>query len=321
MNNINEVMDLMRKIDRQDSVAMTESISKDAKQLASDTKERVRGSINRMANTVKDTKDKVTKFPYVPFIKKALHKNFTNVAKKLRFNESTVNVGYNFIESVIEYKKLKNPDELNRFAYNRNVGLEESVVESTFTGLIESYGKKLRILNSQMNSVEGYNEDYFSANNTKLMNEFESDVEHSTPDKLNEKIANRVENATKDFIEKRNEEQDRIKSIYNAAQNIQGDENQSQEMKDAAAEAVKINLTDLRNKPVPLFEAMVVGVSTMAVKDEEYKKLYLNENGSINIGRIIDDVSAIYAVMEECNVTGLIKIDKDFLHDFISSLK
>ena len=70
MNNINEVMDLMRKIDRQDSVAMTESISKDAKQLASDTKERVRGSVNRMANTVKDTKDKVTKFPYVPLLRK-----------------------------------------------------------------------------------------------------------------------------------------------------------------------------------------------------------------------------------------------------------
>ena len=92
-------------------------------------------------------------------------------------------------------------------------------------------------------------------------------------------------------------------------------------MKDAANEAVKINLSDLRNKTMPLFEAMIVGVATMAVKDEEYKKLYLESNGTINMDKVLDDVSAIYAVMEVCNITGLVKIDKEFIQDFLNSLK
>jgi len=323
MDNINQVLELIHHIDKQDSQAMTESIDIDkrAKHLTDEVKNRVKGTTEKIGNTARDIKNKVTKFPYVPFIKKALHNNFNKVASKLKFNESTINIGCNFIEALIEYKKLKNPDELNRFSYNRNSGLQESVIESTFTGLIESYGKKLRILNSQLAEVSGYNEDYFSANNTKLMDEFERDVDNSTPETLTDKIANRVEDATKDFIEKRNEEQERIKSIYNAAKSITGDENQSEEMKEAANNAVKINLTDLRNQPVPLFEAMIVGVATMSLKDDEYKKLYLNENGTINMDRVLDDVAAIYTVMEECNITGLIKIDKDFLQDFLYSLK
>ncbi len=323
MNNINDVLDLMHSIEQQDSVAMTESIDIDkrAKHITDEVRNRVKGTTDKIGTTAKDIKNKVTKFPYVPFIKKAIHTNFNKVSSKLKFSESTNTIGCNFIEALIEYKKLKNPDELNRFAYNRNTDLKESVIESTFTGLIESYGKKLRILNSQLAGVEGYNEDYFSSNNTKLMNEFEREVESNTPEKLNEKIANRVELATKDFIENRNAEQERIKSIYTAAQNINNDENQSQEMKNAANEAVKINLSELRNKTMPLFEAMIVGVATMAVKDNEYKKIYLESNGAINVDKILDDVSAIYAVMEICNITGLIKIDKDFLQDFMSSLK
>ena len=323
MKNIDEVLDLLHVIDRQNSQAMCESIDIDsrAKHLTSEVKNRVKGATEKIGATAKDIKNKVTKFPYVPFIKKAVHTNFNKVSSKLGFSESTNTIGCNFIEALIEYKKLKSPDELNRFAYNRNTDLKESVIESTFTGLVETYGKKLRILNSQLAGVQGYNEDYFSANNTKLMNEFERDVEHSTPEKLSEKIANRVEIATREFIENRNAEQDRIKSIYTAAQNINNDENQSQEMKNAANEAVKINLTDLRNKEMPLFEAMIVGVATMAVKDEEYKKLYLESNGTINMDKVLDDVSAIYAVMEVCNITGLIKIDKGLIQDFLYSLK
>ena len=66
---------------------------------------------------------------------------------------------------------------------------------------------------------------------------------------------------------------------------------------------------------------MIVGVSTMAIKDPEYKKLYLNENGTINMDKVLDDVSAIYAVMEVCNITGLLKMDKEFIQDFLNSLK
>lgn len=320
MENINELTDLLKKIDRQDSRAMFENVEIKLVHIKPETRDKIRGKVEKIGNTAKDIKNKVTKFPYVPFVKKTIKDNFTKVANKLRFNESTVNTGYNFIEALIDYKKAYCPDELNRFAYNRNIGLEESVVESTFTGLIESYGKKFRILTSQLNNVEGYNEDYFSSDNTKLMNEFENEVERSTPDKLNEHIANRVELATRDFIEKRNAEQDKIKSIYTAAQNINNDENQSQEMKDAANEAVKINMSELRNQKVPLFEALVVGIATISMKNENAGKLFLNENNTINMDKVLDHASAIYAVMEVCNVTGLVNIDKKFLEDFIGSL-
>lgn len=317
IKNKEDLVQLMQRINDQDPAAFSENVTANAKAVVNDAKNKIQGGVNKLKNTVKDK----AKFPYVPFVKKALHQNFQKIAGKLRFNESTITVGNNFIETIIEYKKLKNPEELNRFSYNRNIGLNESVIESTFNCIIESYGRKLRKITASLNEISGYNEDYFSSNNTKLMNEFEREIDNSTPEKLNDKIANRVEEATKNFIEKRNEEQERIKSIYNAAQEINKSEDQSEEMKNAANEAVKINLSDLRNKPVPLYEAMVVGLATMAVKDDEYKKLYLKEDNTINMDRIIDDVSAIYAVMEECNVYGLINIDKEFIHDFISSLK
>ena len=92
-------------------------------------------------------------------------------------------------------------------------------------------------------------------------------------------------------------------------------------MKDMAQEAMKVNITNIRNKPVSLFESMVVNLSTIAMKDEGLRQVYCTENNNLDIGKIVDDVSALYIVMEECNVLGLLKMDQQFLQDFINGFE
>ena len=297
------VISLFEKIDKQDSNAITKSNLIKPEPIV------VRESAN------------IDRFPFAPFVKKALEVNYTKAANALRLDNHSFNTGLNFIESVIEYKKAKCPDELNRFSYNYNTDLKDTALESTFNCVIESYGKKLRKATSDIGKISGYNEEYLSNTNKQVMDEFERDIEHHTPEKIIENITNRVEKATQEFIEKRNDDTDRIKTIYNAVQNIKKDNTQDDNMKDMAQEAMKANISMIRNKPVSLFESMVVNLSEAALKDESLRELYCTENNDLDIGKIVDDVSALYIVMEECNVLGLLKIDQAFLQDFMDGFK
>ena len=49
--------------------------------------------------------------------------------------------------------------------------------------------------------------------------------------------------------------------------------------------------------------------------------LVVRELPAFDMGKIIDDVSAIYAVMETCNVYGFLKMDHQFVQDFMDGFK
>ena len=299
----NRLVSLFEKIERQDSNIITKA------NLLKPEPVIVRESAN------------IDKFPYAPFVKKALEVNYNKVAGMLRLDEHSTNTGLNFIESVIEYKKAKCPDELNRFGYNFNTDLKDTALESTFNCIIESYGKKLKKATSDLTKISGVNEEYLSTTNKQVMDEFEKEIEHNTPEKIVEKIANRVEKATQEFIEKRNDDTERVKSIYNAVQKIKNDPTQDDNMKDMAQEAMKMNVSNIRNKPVSLFESMIVNLSEYSMKDEGLRQIYCTENNDLDVGKIVDDVSALYIVMEECNILGILKMDQTFLQDFMNGFK
>ena len=261
------------------------------------------------------------RFPYAPFVKNAINIVFTDVANRLRLDGHSINTGRNFIESVMEYKRVKCPDELNRFSYNRNSDLQDTALESTFNCIIESYGRLIRKENTKLNKITGYNEDYISTSNKQVIDAFEKEVVNSSPKAINEKIADRVEKATQEFIEKRKDDTERVKDIYNAVQRIQNDDTQDDNTKEMANEAFKANLSIMRDKPVSLFESLVVNLSTAVLKDEGLKSMYMKESKSFDMGKIIDDVSAIYAVMETCNVYGFLKMDHQFVQDFMDGFK
>lgn len=299
----NRLISLFEKIERQDSNLITKT------------------NLNKPEPVIVRESTTIDRFPYIPFVKRALEVNYNKVANMLRLDNHSTNTGLNFIESVIEYKKAKCPDELNRFSYNYNSDLKDTALESTFNCIIESYGKKIKKATSEIGKIAGYNEEYLSTANKQVMDEFEREIEHNTPEKLVEKIADRVEKATQEFIEKRNDDTERIKMIYNAVQSIKNDPAQDDNMKDMAQEAMKQNMSNIRNKPVSLFESMVVNLSEAVMKDEGLRQIYCTENNDLDIGKVVDDVSALYIVMEECNIFGLLKMDQTFLQDFMNGFK
>ena len=269
-----------------------------------------------------NTEPKTEQFVYKPFVRKAMEINFNEVAKLLRLDSHSINTGKNFIESVIEYKQLKHPEELNKYAYNRNTNLEDTALISTYNCIIESYGRELRKYCSELKNIEGYNEEFFTTTTTNqnLMDRFESELEKSTPEKLNEKIADRVEDATEEFIRNRNEYNDKIKDIYYAAQKVTNANPDNAEIQTQAQEAAKQRIHLMKSEPVSLFESMVTKLSNAALKHDDLNKLYV-ENGSLDMDKIIDDVSAIYAVMEICNIYGLAKMDEEFISDFLNGFE
>lgn len=289
--------------------------------------------------------------PYADYVKEDLYQNFMKIADKLKFDNRTKVTGTNFIEALMKDIASK-PKNFEKYSYNMNESGTDTVIESVHNCIISSYGKrKIKELGA-LNRICGYNE---SMNNTiidKEMEKFDREIALSTPEKINEKIAERVEKATTDFIASRNAKNDRIKEIYakvstftggtdpNANSMTNGNVNvpaapgnttvdqQTQNTETPHESAISFyknkarsEINKIKGQPINLFEAMVIALSNAAISNKDLNKKYVNESKQLDMDSIIDDTAAIYTVMEECNVYGFYDINKEFVSNYISSLQ
>lgn len=339
MANISDTINLMKKIDRQNTNILG-------------------GSDNNRTSMVSAPtfQSKASESPYADYVKEDLYQNFLKIAHKLRFDDRSKTTGLSFIQNMMDNIKDK-PMQFEKYATNYNESGTDTIVESVHNCIIQSYGQRKTQQLANLNRVCGYNE---ALNNTIVDNEinkFNREIEASTPEKINEKIAERVEKATADFIAARNEKNDRIKDIYEKVKTFTGgtDPNantmatgytnapaaptntpvQPQQQpqptennNNAQAESFNFykhkalnEISKIKNEPISLFEAMVIGLSNAAMSNKAINKKYALEDGHLDMDSIIEDTMAIYTVMEECNVYGLHKIDKNFISSYLNALK
>lgn len=273
-----------------------------------------------------------TNNPYTDFVKEDLYNNFIKIADKLHFDGRTKLTGMNFIQELINKVSTKN------YSMNINKDNTDTVTESVHNCIIESYGKRRMKRYRELNKISGFREDVQNTITDSEIEKFNREIEISTPEKINQKIAERVEKATSDFIAERNEKNDMIKEIYAKAKTFMGSKDPNANSMGSSAQTVnpepsqqesaryheakaKREINALKNKPVSLFEAMVEGLANAAMINKDLNKRYMLEGGALDMDAIIDDTAAVYTIMEECNVYGLYKIDKDFISAYLKGLR
>lgn len=300
--NINDTINLMKKINKQNNAYI---------------KGNDYNSTSMMSSPEPVIKIGKETTPYEELMKEALYNNFMKIADRLRLNQKSKNTGANFIQSIID----KSTNEVNKKHYQAlSASNEESVIEYTYATLIDDYARDLRKVNFEINGIQGFKEDADTAAHKGIIDKFNDTITKYTPSKINDTIADRVEKATTNFIDARNNQIERIKDIYTKAKSFVSNPKFSDEAKQKVEESASAQEFRIRKEPQTLFGSMVEALTSAAMTNPNLQARYMNESSGLNMDAIIDDTAAIYTVLEECNVFGF--LDASNLADaYIESLK
>ena len=67
---------------------------------------------------------------------------------------------------------------------------------------------------------------------------------------------------------------------------------------------------------------MVRQFSESMIKDPKFKEAgYVNESGSLNVGKVLNDTRVMYTVLEMVNTMGLIDVDRDYVVEHVLDMK
>lgn len=301
--NINDTINLMKKINKQNNAYIKGNDYN------------TNSMVSSPEPIIKSTKEVS---PFDVLMKEALYNNFIKVANKLRLDQKAKNTGANFIQSIID----KSTEEVNKSHYKAlNPSNEEtSVIEYTYASIVEDYAKELRSVNYELNGVQGFREDSSTLAHKGIIDRFNDTITKFTPSKINDTIADRVEKATTNFIDNRNNQIEKIKDIYQKAKSFVANPKFSDEAKQRVEESASRQVLEIRKSQKSIFESMVEALTTAAMTNPNLQTRYMNESSGLNIDAIIDDTAAIYTVLEECNVFGFLDANK-LADAYIASLK
>lgn len=302
--NINDTINLMKKINNQNNAYIKGNDYNASSMVSSPTP------------SVKLNNKQIS--PYEELVKEALYNNFMKVAGKLRLNGNSKSTGANFIQSVID----KSADEVNKAHYQNltPAGKSTSVLEYNYACVIDQYAKELRQVNYEVNGIQGFKEDSDTLAHKGIIDRFNDTITKYTPDKINNTIADRVEKATSNFIGDRNAQIERIKDIYQRTKSFIANPKFSDEAKERVQAESARQIAEIRKEKKSLFAEMIEELANATMKSPALQARYMKESSGLDMDAIIDDTAAIYTVLEECNVYGLLDADK-VATAYINSLK
>jgi hypothetical protein len=255
------------------------------------------------------------KTPYALLVKEALYDNFIESANLLKLGNKAKTTGVNFIESIANNCS----DEISELHYTKlrpKYNNEESVIEYTYAMLIDEAAQELNAISFQLSNIN--EESSATLGHKGVIDKFHDNISKFTPSKIQKAIADRVEKATSSFIANRSKKLDKIKDIYEKAKSFVANPKFSDEAKKRVNESANRQVLEIRKEEKTLFESMVEALANNTMTNSDLQSRYVNESG-LNMDAIIDDTAAIYTVLEECNVFGLLDANK-LANQYIDSL-
>lgn len=134
-----------------------------------------------------------------------------------------------------------------------------------------------------------------------------------TPGKLAGVISKRVENAVTAFIDQNAEAKQQVKDIYQAAKAKISQTTNEGYIEDYNI-AAKKKVAQVYRERTNLYGMMSRQFAESMIKDSKFKDAgYVNESGSLNVPRVLNDTRVMYTVLEMMNTIGLAKVDREYI--------
>lgn len=146
-------------------------------------------------------------------------------------------------------------------------------------------------------------------------------------DQVSNVINKRILDATSEFLSNNVRDKEEIEQLASdIKEKIDSvkhkNKDTEEEIKQEFANLYRTKLNDIhssRNRNI--FEHMVRKTTESVLLNEEAKKSFLNESGSLNTDKVIESVEIMYAFLETVNTTKMIKINESYLEELINTIK
>ena len=149
------------------------------------------------------------------------------------------------------------------------------------------------------------------------------DIDMSEASKL---IKDRVSESIQQFIDDNSyakmEYQDVIQSAQDSISNIKTtDEVQKEALIEEYTSKAKRKINEMRlTRSKNIFSIMVESLTHKALSDNSYKTRYIHES-TVNMNKVVEDTTLIYTMLEMVNTTNMIKVDEQFINNYLLTLK
>ena len=211
----------------------------------------------------------------------------------------------NLITSLI--KEYKSPDELiNAMKY-------KSDLLSEYALLIEETVDKIK-KDSNKDDQSTYVID------TTIKSDFFDKLNMIKPDNVIGTIRTRVSDAIEEFITQNMADKADITDIMKQAQE-RIDAAKTDEIKESYNVLARKELTKIYNRPKNFLGTMVYNLAESAGHDKKPTGFYKNENGTVDIDKIVESCEVVYSFLETANTIKLINFDEDRMKNLLNDLK
>ena len=238
-------------------------------------------------------------------LKEAMLSLYEASLPKNKDNTMSKAIGAGLIESYVEERGVD--DILFKNRYN-------SLFLSEMNRLVNACHKAI------IESVDRENPDF--AFDDSYKDKFFDSIKGEDFDEISDSIRLRVSDAIEDFVQNNiNNKYDIEEVISNTKEKIDNAPyGTSEELKQEYANIGKRRIESIKNRKYGILEALVQKISKHSMVSEAMNEAYTDENGRLNMEKIVESATAIYTFLEMLNTAKFANIDESYVKEFLADI-
>lgn len=160
--------------------------------------------------------------------------------------------------------------------------------------------------------------------NNKQKESFYKDLDKINADKVTDTITSRVMGSTQEFIDSNTRDKMKIRDVLNSTKEKiekSKDKKNATKLQEGYTDLGKETINQIReNKTQNVFEAMVYSLAKTALKNEDAKKVFV-ENASLNMDRIIEHCEVMYTFLTTLDTCKIVDVNEAYILEMLEDMK
>lgn len=220
-------------------------------------------------------------------------------------------------------------------AMNARAVVESFVKEETSFSLLNRFKTKTLLLSELANVVETTHQKVlhgaegkdapFKISNSD-MKAFHNKLDSLDCDQVTKEIVSRVTKAEEEFVKANIKDKETLEELSDATnKKLEGIKNKDEEkeklIKQECTAMYRRKVDTLMNRKKGILESIVLRMSRNIVTEETLLSSFTQENGKLDMQKIIDTSEVMYTFMEMVNTMRIKDVNTSYLNDILSSIK
>ena len=220
-------------------------------------------------------------------------------------------------------------------AMNARAVVESFVKEETSFSLLNRFKTKTLLLSELANVVETTHQKVlhgaegkdapFKISNSD-MKAFHNKLDSLDCDQVTKEIVSRVAKAEEEFVKANIKDKETLEELSDATnKKLEGIKNKDEEkeklIKQECTAMYRRKVDTLMNRKKGILESIILRMSRNIVTEETLLPSFTQENGKLDMQKIIDTSEVMYTFMEMVNTMRIKDVNTSYLNDILSSIK